>query len=143
MLRTVRDKRTYDVPMEIAGEEVVFRISGMSLDDRAALVATCQTAQENSTNPIGDVLDEICKHVVWIKGHEGTPREILGALEYDEDLHAIMKGLVDFTTLPEAERKNLLSSPGRPILASAGSPVEKPVEKVVAPVSTIPEKTAP
>lgn len=141
MLRLSTTDRTYDVPITVAEEEIVFRLKSISLDGRAELLSAIRDA-DTAAEPFGTILDTVSSRIVGISGYdEMKPRDVLGKLEHIEDLRAILLGIVQFCSLTEDERKNLLSSPGQSIPDSVRVSAEKHAPQESEPVSTTHPRT--
>lgn len=146
MLRLTNEKITYDVKIEVAGQETLFVLKAMSIESRQLLLSQIQQLNVDDmevadvSNAFETLLDATANAIVSIEGYDDAPRETLKKLEFVSDLTAITKGIVTFAGLSEDESKNLLSSSGRNIQVSAGS-AGSSVKKENAHVSTTLKQT--
>ena len=135
-----RAKGTYDVLLEVAGQEVAITMRALPLGRRMDLLAGIQDLDLTNAKCFDRLCEFIAEVVVEFKEEAGTVPEVLKDLDDPDDFREIVKQVCRNMTLSEAERKNSYSSPGLPTAGSAGS-AGKPATAVGEPASTTPSQT--
>jgi len=136
MLRIVSPDLIHEV--DVSGTTLLFR--GITVREKYLLLSEiAKTPDTEDTDALFDDLrDTLSRVIVGMK--DGMPfDELFDKLEDIQDIRSIIKAVVGYCGLKEAEAKNSDSSSGQPTPASAGSAV-KPAVPDGEPASTTPER---
>lgn len=126
MLRLSQEDRTYVVPFEIGGEKTDFTLRPISVTAKRELLMDIDELPKTMES-FSKLIEIVSRHIVSIEGCNGKPpAEILGQLEYVDDLVMITNELIRYATITRKEREGLELSPERPSAASAANRAEMP-----------------
>ncbi len=135
MLRTAVSSKSYDVTVNIAGEQTKMVFRSLTLMERLEFIETIAVVALNSDD-VAQLATDLEQLIVSIEGHDGAPSEVLRRLEHKSDLDELLVQIYKWCHLPEQESKNLDSLPAQ----STPAPVEENAEKTAGaesdPVST-------
>ena len=132
MLRVVNSDLVHEV--EVNGTTLLFK--GITVREKYLLLSKIANPSdtEDTNRMFDDLRDTLSPVIIGVKG--GMPfGELFDKLEDLEDIRSIIKAVIGYCGLKEAEVKNSDSSSGQPTPASTGN-AEKPAEPDGEPAST-------
>jgi hypothetical protein len=132
MLRIVSPDLIHEV--DVSGTTLLFK--GITVREKYLLLSKIAKAPdtEDTDALFDDLRDTLSPVIVGIK--DGMPfKELFDRLEDIQDIRSIIKAVIEYCGLKEAEVKNSDSSSGQPTPASTGN-AEKPAEPDGEPAST-------
>lgn len=125
MLRLTNPDTIHRVPIMVGGEETVFYLKSKSVGQRMKWLAELQSTQiteENAVETYPRTMELVAGLISSIEGHEDiTPLEALERMDSQSDIMDVMNGVIGFSSVSDAEAKNLESSSAPPVSASVGT----------------------